>query len=854
MQVLPPPRSGTGARASPLLAILLGRSIRGRVARLLLLAGLVPLLGVAVYVSLSQRTVLSETANDNLANHALLQAAAVERLTHEATGDIQVLASNPVLQSPSASGAAKSEQLRQAQDFFQVFEDITLIDPQGNVIDSTTYSYYGSWPQKAWFQEALAGSVAISEVHRISSSSRLVVVFTAPVYTDGEISAVVAGQMNMERVWEILDPTKIGETGFLVAIDRHGNLISHPDKELLLSRAAGYRESPGSGEVTPLRLEGPQGQHLAGRMAPVGVLGWQVAALQESSETYALANDTIQKVLVAVAVVVVGAIIASFLLSRAIARPIRVLAAAMARIAAGSLSERVPAAKLAEIDRLSTSFNTMAANLEQKAAELATEVAERKRAEEQIRYLAYHDSLTGLASRALFKDRLTLALAQARRREQMLAVLFIDLDRLKLVNDTVGHAMGDHLLQAVGERLVGLVREGDTVARLGGDEFTVLLPDVAGVQHTVGVASRVLESLRQPWVLGGLEFVVTASLGIAVYPGDGEDAETRLTNADMAMYQAKDSGGDNFQMFGQDMNDRVVGRVRLEQELRRALERKEFAVHYQPQVDVDTGRIFAVEALVRWQHPERGLVYPDEFIPLAEDTGLIVPLGEWVLRTACCQNKAWQEAGLTPLRMAVNLSARQFRQPRLAEVVAEALEEAGLDAQWLDLEITESTAMGDVDLSVEVLSRLRAMGVHVSLDDFGTGYSSLAYLAQLPVDGVKLDRSFVRGLPGETDSVSIVDAVLGLARSLNLRVVAEGVETEAQFAFLRELQCNQMQGYLFARPAAPEESWQLLAAKQPLEVPGDWMRPGPATWRLAPAMDRSSRAAPRRGNKTRTAR
>jgi EAL domain-containing protein (putative c-di-GMP-specific phosphodiesterase class I) len=278
----------------------------------------------------------------------------------------------------------------------------------------------------------------------------------------------------------------------------------------------------------------------------------------------------------------------------------------------------------------------------------------------------------------------------------------------------------------------------------------------------------------------------------------------------MAMYQAKDSGGDSFQVFGQEMNERLVGRVRLEQELRRALERKEFVVYYQPQVNMDTGRIFAVEALVRWQHPERGLIHPDELIPLAEDTGLIVPLGEWVLRTACCQNKAWQQASLPPLRVAVNLSARQFRQPRLAEVVAEALEDAGLDAQWLDLEITKSTAMGDVDLSVDVLTRLRAMGVHVSLDDFGTGYSSLAYLAQFPVDGVKLDRSFVRGLPGEADSVSIVDAVLGPARSLNLKVVAEGVETEAQLAFLREYQCSQMQGYLFARPAPAEESGRLL--------------------------------------------
>ena len=852
MQVPPPPHSGTGSRASRLLAILLGQSIRGRVARLLLLAGLVPLLGVAAYVSLSQRTVLSETANENLANHALLQAAAVERLMHEATGDIQVLASNPVLQSPSASRTAKSEQLREAQDFFEVFEDITLIDPQGNVIDSTTYSYYGSWPEKTWFQEALAGSAAISEVHRIPSSTRLVVVFTAPVYSEGEISAVVAGQMNMERVWEILDSTKVGETGFLVALDKHWNFISHPDKGLLLSRAAAYRDSPGLTEVTPLPLDGAQGQDLVGRMAPVGVLGWQVAALQESSETYALANDTIQKVMIAVAIVIMAAIVASFLLSKAITRPIRVLAGAMAKIAAGSLSERVPAARLGEIDQLSTSFNTMAANLEQKAVELATEVAERKRAEEQIRYLAYHDVLTGLPSRASFMDRLKLALAQARRRKQMLAVLFIDLDRFKLVNDTVGHVMGNRLLQAVGERLVALVREGGTVARLGGDEFTVVLPDIATVQYTAGIASRVLESFRRPWALAGVEFVVTASIGIAVYPTDGEDAESLLRNADIAMYQAKDSGRDNFQIFGPEMNARVLARVRLERELRRALETKEFVVYYQPQVNVDTGQILAMEALVRWQHPERGLVYPDDFIPLAEETGLIVPLGEWVLRTACAQNRAWQDARLPPLRVAVNLSARQFRQPGLVETLARTLEETGLGAEWLDLEITETTAMGDVEFSVEVLSRLREMGVHVCLDDFGTGYCSLAYLAQFPVDGVKIDRSFVRGLPGEPDSASIVAAILSLARSLNLRAVAEGVETEAQRALLLEYQCHEMQGYLFAKPATPEESEKLLASKQPLAAPAPSIGSRPVASRSTPVVDGASGATNK--SKTRTAR
>jgi EAL domain-containing protein (putative c-di-GMP-specific phosphodiesterase class I) len=318
------------------------------------------------------------------------------------------------------------------------------------------------------------------------------------------------------------------------------------------------------------------------------------------------------------------------------------------------------------------------------------------------------------------------------------------------------------------------------------------------------------------------------------------------------MYQAKDSGRDNFQIFGPEMNARVLARVRLERELRRALETKEFVVYYQPQVNVDTGQILAMEALVRWQHSERGLVYPDDFIPLAEETGLIVPLGEWVLRTACAQNRAWQDARLPPLRVAVNLSARQFRQPGLVETLARTLEETGLGAEWLDLEITETTAMGDVEFSVEVLSRLREMGVHVCLDDFGTGYCSLAYLAQFPVDGVKIDRSFVRGLPGEPDSASIVAAILSLARSLNLRAVAEGVETEAQRALLLEYQCHEMQGYLFAKPATPEESEKLLASKQPLAAPAPSIGSRPVASRSTPVVDGASGATNK--SKTRTAR
>jgi diguanylate cyclase (GGDEF)-like protein/PAS domain S-box-containing protein len=434
----------------------------------------------------------------------------------------------------------------------------------------------------------------------------------------------------------------------------------------------------------------------------------------------------------------------------------------------------------------------------------------RKQAEETIKHLAYHDALTGLANRTLFQDRLTVALAQARRKKQTAAVMFLDLDRFKAVNDTVGHALGDHLLQGVAERLTGLVRDGDTVARVGGDEFALLLQEVERAEEVAEVAERVLDALRQPWVLNGQEFRITTSIGIAMFPNDGEDADSLLRNADTAMYRAKEQGRDNFQLYTPDMNARIAERLALENSLRHGLERGELLVYYQPQVDIASGKIVGMEALVRWQHPERGLVFPAEFIPVAEETGLIVPLGEWVLRTACAQNKAWQAAGFPPMRVAVNLSARQFQQRDLIEVVDEVLTETGLEARWLQLEITEGVAMQDVESNIAVLRELREMGVQIAIDDFGTGHSSLSYLSRLPIDVVKIDQSFIQDLTTDPNDAAIARSIIVMAHNLKLRVIAEGVETEEQLAFLKKRRCDEMQGYLFSKPAPAEAFEEML--------------------------------------------
>jgi len=442
------------------------------------------------------------------------------------------------------------------------------------------------------------------------------------------------------------------------------------------------------------------------------------------------------------------------------------------------------------------------------------DIRERKKAEETIRHLAYHDVLTGLPNRALFEERLGIELAQARRSRQKVAVMCLDLDRFKIVNDTVGHGAGDQLLQEVANEFAQTIREGDTVARVGGDEFSFLLTGIERAEDAAVVAERVLSIIRRPRMIAGQEFRVTTSIGITIFPRDGEDAVSLIRNADTAMYRAKERGRDNFQVFTPAMEATLLEVLALENDLNHALEREELVVHYQPVMDIKSGRIVGGEALLRWQHPERGLVGPDEFIPLAEETGLIVPIGEWVLRQACAQGKAWQDAGLGTLRVTVNLSARQVEHPGLVQLVAEVLKESRLPPQCLHLELTESAVMRHVESVISTLAELRAVGVGISVDDFGTGYSSLGYLKRFPIDTIKIDRSFVRDVTTDQNDAAIVTTVIAMARSLNLRVIAEGVETEGQLGFLRENDCHEFQGFLLSRAVSPAEFEALTRQRQ----------------------------------------
>jgi diguanylate cyclase (GGDEF)-like protein len=451
-------------------------------------------------------------------------------------------------------------------------------------------------------------------------------------------------------------------------------------------------------------------------------------------------------------------------------------------------------------------------------AAISRDIRARLAIEEKVAYMAQFDALTGLPNRNLFQDRLAQAMALAKRNEWPMAVLFIDLDRFKLVNDTLGHRAGDKLLKEAAERLRSCIRGSDTVGRLGGDEFAAILTELAIPSNAGLVAQKIIDVLRQPFDLDGKETYVSASIGITLYPADSDSAEALVMNADAAMYRAKEQGRNNYQYFTRDMNERALLRVGLEAALRRALERNEYRLVYQPKAQLASGKICGFEALLRWDS-DKGTVAPAEFIPVLEETGLIVPVGEWVLRTACQQIRDWQNAGLAVPPVSVNLSARQFEQKNLKDAVHRILRETGVDASLIEFEITESLLMHDPEAAARTLASLKESGVRLSMDDFGTGYSSLGYLKRFPIDKLKIDRTFVHDISTDPDGAALTRAIIHLAQNLRLTVVAEGVETEDQLAFLRANGCDEMQGYLFARPTDPEACANMLREGLTLGTP-----------------------------------
>lgn len=434
---------------------------------------------------------------------------------------------------------------------------------------------------------------------------------------------------------------------------------------------------------------------------------------------------------------------------------------------------------------------------------------------QRVEYLAYHDGLTALPNRSLFNKLLSQAIRQAQRYDRQLAVAFIDLDRFKQINDTLGHEAGDELLKEVAGRLKACLRESDTVARLGGDEFVVLLTELQETKLAATVAQKIVSAIATPFILLGQEFRVTASIGISAYPQDGRDEQTLTKNADIAMYKAKEEGKNNFQFYSEKLNANSLERLTLESSLRHALERREFQLYYQAKRDMASGRITGMEALLRWQHPDLGIVAPMQFIPVAEETGLIVPIGKWVLHAACQQNVAWQQQGLPRMNIAVNLTARQFCDENLGSDIAAILKATGMDATLLEIEIHESLLIRDIEKTLQMLTALKAMGIKIAIDDFGTGYSSLSTLQRFPLDTIKIDRSFIRNLAARSDHSGLTEAIIAMGKNLSLTVVAQGVETKEQAEYLREHACDELQGFYFNKPMSADQFTELLRTQNP---------------------------------------
>lgn len=466
-------------------------------------------------------------------------------------------------------------------------------------------------------------------------------------------------------------------------------------------------------------------------------------------------------------------------------------------------SIRWPNSKIYEINSLIKSFKYMNSTLNKNFQELKCE-------NERLEKLVYQDTLTGLPNRIKFKDKVNISLNQAREYKDKLAILFIDLDGFKRINDTLGHDVGDQLLKEFSERLLGCIGKEDVVFRFGGDEFTILLPTISDEQYVKSVADSVIKSMEKPCILNGQEFHITSSIGISIFPNDGETSEVLLKNSDIAMYRAKEQGKNNYQFYTSDINSISFENLVLESKLHKALDKNELQLYYQPQIDLNNGQMIGMEALLRWINPELGMISPGKFIPIAEETGLIIPIGEWVLRSACKQNKKWQELGFKPIRVAVNISAHQFQQHDFVEKVKVILNETELDPIWLEIEITESIAIKNVDFTIKTLNKLKQMGIKVSMDDFGTGFSSLGYLKNFKIDTLKIDYSFVRDIGIDSDNESIIKAIIMLAKNLKLNVIAEGVETEQQLLFLKEENCNESQGYLFSKPLCAGDFESLL--------------------------------------------
>lgn len=794
-------------------------SLRARILLLVLVASLLPLLAM-VWLLLENREATVMQAREQLVQRAETIAS---DLDDKIAGTAQLLfglGRVPIVGSDDKD--ACSGFLADVLKEHPQYTGLLTIKPDGTLhCDSLRSGRQLNLTDRGYFRQALrsTGPVVEPVIGRLTGKSVLQIAYPVRA-ADGTLSYILLASLDMDAYIRAVSQTLPYRRMHFQIWNQDGSIImASPDPGRdVLDVSADLRRfmlSPDAGAVATLGADATASIWVKGSLPRSRDAGLRLALNVPEAELNARIDGQFERamgVLVALSLLVFG--VAAVLGEFAVRRQTMRLMQAISRVDAGDYSPAAGAVyPRGELGQVMQALDRMVASLERQRQEIAHKT-------EALQRQARIDALTGLANRHMLTERLDQALSWARRSGRVAGVLLLDLDRFKMVNDSLGHSQGDALLQTVAGRLQQCVREDDTVARLGGDEFVVVLADMADVADIVPVATKILAALAEPVSVGPQALSVSTSVGIAVYPRDGATADALLQYADTAMYRAKDRGGNAIAFFAPDMMQAMVDGLQIEAGLRHALENGELRLHFQPIIDVRSGRVSSAEALVRWMRPQQGLVPPIEFIPIAEETGLIVPIGDWVLREACRHARAWQAVGLGHIPVAVNLSARQFRVPSLDDAVAQALQDSGCPASLLQLEITESLIMEQVDQALSTMHRLTALGVQLTIDDFGTGYSSLSKLKQFPFSKLKIDRSFVQEIRADADNV-LVDAIISLARNLGLRTVAEGVETAEQAAYLAARGCDAYQGFLFSRPCDPEAFLQVVFQRNAAAQPGD---------------------------------
>lgn len=724
-----------------------------------------------------------------------------------------------------------SEELQKKMDFykenygFDVFDNVFVTNKYGAAVAHAKRTAHYRYTAEDWWNSVRKEGFHISDVRYDEYGTPSVNFGVRVDDKDGRFIGVIGVALNIGAIANELKGFKQvlfeGQKAAYKLLTGEGRLIYATDDDFYFLEDVSHLIPGGKSGLNRSNIikepGGPDGheeevlvihKHSQGYKGYKG-LGWIVLVEYETKALFEPVAKLKREILLISAAVTLLGVLAGLSISRSLSRPLKNLMDATIKFSGGDLDARIKVDSTDEIGELSKTFNRMTEIVKTAVVTRDNEIQERKRAEKMVKDMAYQDHLTGLPNRLLFMDRLEQVVARGQWRKNIAAVFFLDLDRFKVINDTLGHMAGDEVIQITAQRLQNSLRDGDTIARLGGDEFTILIQDLAKPEDISLVIEKIFKSLSQPISIKGTRVFINASIGGSIYPDHGEDSATILKNADIAMYQAKKKGGNSFQIYTHDLSQKVLEHLNLENRLRTALDRNEFILHYQPLVDMGTGEIHSAEALIRWMSPELGLVPPADFIPVAEESGLIAGIGEWVLRSACAQIKKMEDAGFPPINISVNVSARMFQED-FAELLKKVLDETGADPKRLTVEITEGIIMHDPASSAAIMNELKSIGIKFAVDDFGIGYSSLNYLKHLPISQLKIDRSFVQEITTNPEDKLIVSTIIKMAQSLNHDVVAEGVETIEQMNYLRSQHCSKMQGYIFSKPLPVDEFESLL--------------------------------------------